>query len=260
MKECAVQTDDGLFSADKKKLIRVSEKFSNSKFKEEFTRYEVPSGVVYIENKAFKDCGNLEEIIIPEGVTHIGDDCFLNCRNLKKIQLPDSLESIGMNAFSFCKSLTSIVIPKNVTVIPGLCFKQCKSLKEVLLPQGINSIEDFAFTACKSLEIVAFYPEPPEHEIAVANHAFLFSSYGKTKRNFFVNFILNLIYYPVNWIGCIAVIFGIVNIADVILRYCTDSYRMKYNADMSFFEAFLCFIIGFVLMVIAGLWKRFWKI
>lgn len=47
--------------------------------------YEVPEGVKIIRSKAFKDCDNLEELILPETLEVIEINAFYRCNNLKRI-------------------------------------------------------------------------------------------------------------------------------------------------------------------------------
>ena len=48
-------------------------------------KYEIPKGVKRIGNKAFKDCINLEELILPSTLESIGINAFYRCENLKRI-------------------------------------------------------------------------------------------------------------------------------------------------------------------------------
>lgn len=47
--------------------------------------YEVPEGVKTIRSKAFKDCDNIEELILPSTLEKIGINAFYRCINLKRI-------------------------------------------------------------------------------------------------------------------------------------------------------------------------------
>ena len=48
-------------------------------------KYEIPEGVKRIGNKAFKDCVNLEELILPSTLEYVGINAFYRCENLKRI-------------------------------------------------------------------------------------------------------------------------------------------------------------------------------
>lgn len=57
-------------------------------------KYEVPEGVIRIGNKAFKDCINLEELILPSTLEYIGINAFYRCENLKRIIVNNKRNSI----------------------------------------------------------------------------------------------------------------------------------------------------------------------
>jgi hypothetical protein len=56
------------------------------------TSYTTPAGVKKIEFRAFKNCGNLEEITVSDGVEMITDEAFSNCASLRKVTIADSVE------------------------------------------------------------------------------------------------------------------------------------------------------------------------
>ena len=47
--------------------------------------YEIPEGVEIIERFAFKDCGNIEILILPSTIKLIKLNAFYRATNLKKI-------------------------------------------------------------------------------------------------------------------------------------------------------------------------------
>ena len=61
--------------------------------------------------RAFKNCLNLEEIVIPEGVTTIGNSAFEHCVGLRVVTLPRSVKKIGGYAFAECDSISEIRVP-----------------------------------------------------------------------------------------------------------------------------------------------------
>src|SRR5574344_1762411 len=67
----------------------------------------IPSNITYngedyivtnIEDDAFRDCTNLNSIIIRDGLAHIGQNAFRDCKALSSINIPNSVISIGSNA------------------------------------------------------------------------------------------------------------------------------------------------------------------
>ncbi len=64
------------------------------------TKYTVPEGVLGIEDFAFAQCGELEEVIVPDTVTTIGNSAFYMCNKLKKVVIPSSVTTIGDHIFA----------------------------------------------------------------------------------------------------------------------------------------------------------------
>ena len=63
--------------------------------------YEINSG-------AFKNCINLEKVILPDSIKEIRYLCFYGCEKLKQINIPKDLEMLGRKAFAKCKNLTEL--------------------------------------------------------------------------------------------------------------------------------------------------------
>ncbi len=72
--------------------------------------------------KPFKNCTNLEKIILPNTIEFIGYYAFSGCTHLKELVLPDSLKEIYVNAFTNCTSLEYLIIPDSVTSIASYAF------------------------------------------------------------------------------------------------------------------------------------------
>ncbi len=107
-----------------------------------------------IENSAFYNCKNIEEIILIDEVTSIGRSAFSDCTGLTSIAIPDSVTSIGSSAFSDCTGLTSIAIPDSVTSIEDSVFRDCKGLTNVTIPDNVTIIGDEVFRDCTYLSSV----------------------------------------------------------------------------------------------------------
>ena len=92
----------------------------------------MPSSLKTIDEGAFGDCENLEEIIIPEGVVDIRENAFCNCKSLKKVSLPSTLYTM-----------------------PRDTFRECRNLEEITVPFGLNMSESYYFLHnIKSFKIV----------------------------------------------------------------------------------------------------------
>ena len=104
----------------------------------------LPEGITSIEYRTFYNCTGLSIVTIPNTVTSIGDFSFYNCTSLTDITIPDSVTTIGEESF-FNTGITSIVVPDSVTSIGYAAFQNCSSLTNVTLPDALTSLEAFTF-------------------------------------------------------------------------------------------------------------------
>ena len=155
-----------------------------------FTELAYFTGLSYIANEAFLNCGSLKKIELPHNITSIGKAAFYWCDKLTSVTIPDSVTSIGEWAFFNCSSLTSFygkfasednrclivdgkliafapaglieyTIPDSVTKIGEIAFYYCTSLTSVTIPDSVTSIGKWAFAVCSSLTSVYCKPTTP---------------------------------------------------------------------------------------------------
>ena len=115
--------------------------FANSK-----NLTEVTTCITY--DYYFSDCTNLKKatILFPLSSGGMGDYVFRNCSNLETIILPDGLKIIGRSAFSGCTNLSIIDIPNSVTTIDYYAFNECSSLCNLNIPDGVSFlVNGYAF-------------------------------------------------------------------------------------------------------------------
>ena len=118
------------------------------------------SDIEYAENEygysgnTFKQCNNLESVIIGEGVKTIADNMFAYCFNLKDIQLPESLTEIADGSFSMCISLEEISLPASLETIGNSAFSDCYSIENIVLPDSVTFIGEYAFVFCINIESI----------------------------------------------------------------------------------------------------------
>ena len=125
--------------------------------------YIIPNGVVTIADHAF-DSPGLFNISIPDSVEYIEEYAFSNCYNLNQIELPADLKELGWGAFDYCENLKEIVLPDALDTIQFDTFRGCVSLKKVVLPKNLTTIEDYAFFGCDSLmDGVVYYDGEEEN-------------------------------------------------------------------------------------------------
>lgn len=147
---------------------------------------EIPSiyngkPVTIIEDRAFRNCQNLTNIVIPQSIIKIGEYAFENCSKIESMIIPQSVRFIGVGALWGCASLIEFTIPfvgecettnsdfghlfttdwyhfnqgvpsklKSVVITGGKeihywAFKDCFLSISVTLPEGIVCICEEAF-------------------------------------------------------------------------------------------------------------------
>ncbi|MBR5562170.1 MAG: leucine-rich repeat protein, partial [Clostridia bacterium] len=113
-----------------------------------------------IEQYAFINCTELENIIIPGNYTFIGTRAFQGCSAMKSFEWKKSTssyanQSIGDNAFNSCSSLSSLSLPTTLKSIAASAFRSCNSLVSVIIPEGVTNIDRGAFWGCSNLTDVS---------------------------------------------------------------------------------------------------------
>jgi hypothetical protein len=67
---------------------------------------------------------------VPNGVIFIDDSAFYYCTSLSSVTIPDSVINIGFNGFYICSALTNVTIGNSVTNIGGSAFRYCTNLRQ----------------------------------------------------------------------------------------------------------------------------------
>ena len=174
---------------DGKKVTKIGGRLTNY-MKSILRKVKIPNTVTVIGEGAFKDCTELEDVIISEGVTSlsIADRAFEDCYELASITIPEGVTEIGDRAFGGCNKLISITIPSSVENIGEYAFEigsvdrllksikvskenknydsrnNCNALIETstntlvlgcnntIIPDTIIKIDDYAFWGCNQLK------------------------------------------------------------------------------------------------------------
>ena len=114
----------------------------------------LPNGVL-IEEDAFMDCSNLEEVTERGNVLTLGrleDGAFWGCENLRtKLRLTDLL--VPSNVFSGCENIVSVEIPDGADIYIN-AFESCKKLKSICGDRAFwvaGQLGKGAFWGCEAL-------------------------------------------------------------------------------------------------------------
>ena len=158
---------------------------------DEVRRVVLPDSVTVLEEKAFADCINLEEIVIPESVSEIGISAFAGTKWLAdrcaenpcvtvnhilvdcyavegELVIPDDVEIIPTLACAKYEGITGVVIPETVKKIGAGAFMQCSSLKSISFPDHLAAIPPYICTECTALSDIRF----PAHVREIGQAAF----------------------------------------------------------------------------------------
>ena len=93
-------------------------------------------------------------IIVPSSATFIGDSAFRNCYDLEAILLTDNITDISAYAFSGCSKLEAIELSKNLKSVENMSFQNCNRLHEITFKSKQNFIKNTAFNGCTSLTTI----------------------------------------------------------------------------------------------------------
>lgn len=156
---------------------------------------EIPEGVKRIEDSAFIDSVDLEEIIFPESLEYIGPYAFSGTlwaqeeaeaaieecgypliivngiladgqacsayfydddSPITEVIIPDGVTSISANAFSGCENIESVTVPNGVVSIGEYAFSGCTALEEIVIPESVDEIGNGAFYGCDGVTVYCY--------------------------------------------------------------------------------------------------------
>lgn len=106
-----------------------------------------------IKNRSFKECTNIQEVILPQGIETVGNEAFRTLGSLKTLILPNSLKSIGVYAFSGCSALEKVgnninaesgilKLPTSLETIGSKAFwSGSDKLSKVFIPKSLSAVD-----------------------------------------------------------------------------------------------------------------------
>ena len=130
----------------------------------------------------FEENENIRKVIIDESAhLEIVDGAFKNCKNLEEIIMPKDGIRATAKAFAGCKKLWSgnfliindkligyngkvkdgvLTIPEGVISIEPYAIKKKSDIRKVIIPKSIDRLETYSFEECENLESVEFLGNP----------------------------------------------------------------------------------------------------
>ncbi len=159
--------------------------------------YEIPSGVVSIDSRAFAGCAGLTGVTVPESLASLHKTVFDDCSNLAynfycdaaylgttdnpyhilmkpavdavtELKIYSDTEKIADEAFYDHESLLCVTIPGSVSYIGANAFGSCSGLASLTIESGVQEIGRFAFSNCSALTALSI----PDSVTTVGNQAF----------------------------------------------------------------------------------------
>lgn len=120
--------------------------------------FDIPDGVIKIEEDAFFECVNLKQIKLPNTLVDIESSAFYGCSGLLEISIPNSVANIGEIAFHGCANLKTVTLSTGLTSLNRSVFTNCISLQEITIPDNVTQIGDSVFSGCTNLTNIRIGP------------------------------------------------------------------------------------------------------
>lgn len=99
----------------------------------ELEKVRFPGNVKLMPNSFVDNCIELKEFIIenPNAIEEIGDRAFWQCGKLQELQLSSKLKSIGREGLYYCKGLKTIYFPSTLETLGAESCEYWKNVKSI---------------------------------------------------------------------------------------------------------------------------------
>ena len=162
--------------------------YSSRDFSTSQTRFYIPNTLKKVVvtkdtslcNRAFSDCGVIQEVVLPDTMTDLNSQFifygmnekklfndngyyehseteFVADEGLKSITLPKTCGGLGIGFLGKNWSLTDVELPERLLEISEGCFYNCQKLTNVEMPSTVKTIADGAFSKCSALENIKIF-------------------------------------------------------------------------------------------------------
>ena len=82
---------------------------------------QIPSTIYRVREGAFR-LSDIKSVTFAEGTRIIEDNAFYECKNLNDVHLPNTLFILGKSAFEYCRSLKYVILPNSIRKIGERAF------------------------------------------------------------------------------------------------------------------------------------------
>ena len=122
--------------------------------------------VAYVKAYAFRNCSDIDTVIISDGISAIHFDAFTQCSSLKMVELPTSLNYIGVRAFAFCSNLRTIIYNPVAADAEDNGMTNYRTfdyspIDTIVLGPQVQTVERVLFRNRSPHVIVSYNPIPP---------------------------------------------------------------------------------------------------
>lgn len=105
-----------------------------------------------IPDNFFRDCKDVEKIIIKGQVKKIGSCAFAHCENLNELDIDYIGDEIPEGCFAFCSSLKNLPNFSNVSRIQRKAFTGCINLECASMGKTVTELGESCFSNCCTLQ------------------------------------------------------------------------------------------------------------
>ena len=118
------------------------------------TSVTLPGTLTLIGESAFRNCGQLADVVWSENLVEVKGFAFMNCYALPSADLGSKIELIGNSAFYGCSGLEEVNLGESLLGIDTLAFGSCTSLTEISMPDTVEALGSDVFNGCTALTTV----------------------------------------------------------------------------------------------------------
>ena len=125
----------------------------------------IPDGIRRINPEVFRDCVNLNTLLIPKTVEYIGARPFHGTEWLANRQKNRGMIIVNHLLLDGSNCVGEVVIPQEIHMVCGWAFANGMGIKEIRFLSDSVKVEEFAFRNCIYLEKIHL-PNQPEIQLS----------------------------------------------------------------------------------------------